>query len=473
MTTEVVTQIPLGKLDLAKDNVRTEGYETDPSIQGLADSIARLGQLQPIRVQANTRAGRYLVIAGHRRVLAHRLLKLKTITAFVAEQVEDSVRTAEMLVENMQRVNLNPVEEYEGMLALKQTYGWTQAEIAERLGVSAALVKSRLSWAKLPDKSIEAIRDGKFTVDSANHLARASLDQIAKLTKTYPTVMSYDVDRLRRADKAQKVEGDAIRWCHEHDMYPLSRDRITQIIDHLDPNTPPVEGIAADAYESASIEAIRVARAAVENPRMVRHHIDTYNSRQLDAAKNADPGTVFEVGGTVPNSSWYQVEFVSSDVADADITDWTRALQAYSDESQRVRVANIDAVKVATAEFLAEPPATILMKCVMNQLARSSRSVQLGAALGIAGTKEAVVEYASKNKTQMIRAFAELCMMEYPRYEPECELEPDPSRPQRSDFDEDGKLLTDADKEARAVARAEAEAALAAEEAAEMEGDDD
>lgn len=145
-------------------------------LEELAASISRHGILQPIVVRSKPN-GFYEIIAGERRWRASKLLGLTEVPVIVKEVSEGDA--AELsLIENLQRENLNPVEEANGYKALTETYGLTQEEAANRVGKSRAAVANIMRILKLPQSVLAPVEDGAL---SYGH-ARALLPLCDKLT---------------------------------------------------------------------------------------------------------------------------------------------------------------------------------------------------------------------------------------------------------------------------------------------------
>lgn len=126
----------------------------------LAASLKLHGQLQPIRVR-KVCAGRYIVVAGERRLRAAKLAGIPTIDAMVAEErvSMDRVRV-EAVVENLQRADLNPIETAAAYRHLLNVWGVSQAELARRLGISGATVSRTLDLLKAPEEVREKLTGG-------------------------------------------------------------------------------------------------------------------------------------------------------------------------------------------------------------------------------------------------------------------------------------------------------------------------
>ncbi len=155
--------LPLHKVEPNPDQPRKD---FDPEeLQSLADSIATHGVVQPLTVRELPN-GYYQIIAGERRWRAARLAEHKEIPAVIIEA--DDRKVMELaLIENLQRQDLNPVEEAMGYQTLMQEYGMTQEDAAKQVGKSRPAVANALRLLNLSDKVLEMIRKGELTAGHA------------------------------------------------------------------------------------------------------------------------------------------------------------------------------------------------------------------------------------------------------------------------------------------------------------------
>ena len=162
-----VTKLPLQTVEPNPDQPRRTFDEEE--LQALADSIAAHGILQPLAVRASG-GGFYQIIAGERRWRAARMAGLSEVPVVVLEADDRTVMEL-ALVENLQRQDLNPMEEAEGYQRLMKEYGLTQEEAAARVGKSRPAVANALRLLLLPEEVRSLVEDGTI---SAGH-ARAIL----------------------------------------------------------------------------------------------------------------------------------------------------------------------------------------------------------------------------------------------------------------------------------------------------------
>mgnify|MGYP000227018760 CR=1 FL=1 len=154
-----VLRIDINAIDPNKEQPRTRFDEE--KIQSLAESIRQHGLVQPILLKPNG-AERYLLVAGERRWRAARMAGLTRVPAIVKRFSEQEVLEI-ALVENLQRENLNPMEEAEGIRLLMERFGLTQEKVAERLGKSRPAVANALRLMTLPEDIQDMVREGQLS----------------------------------------------------------------------------------------------------------------------------------------------------------------------------------------------------------------------------------------------------------------------------------------------------------------------
>ncbi len=151
--------LPLQKVE---PNPNQPRRDFDPeSLEALSESIAQHGVLQPLTVR-ELESGYYQIIAGERRWRAARLAGLREIPAIVIE-ADDKKATELALIENLQREDLNPVEEAMGYSRLLKEYGMTQEDAAKRVGKSRPAVANALRLLQLTPEILEMVKTGALT----------------------------------------------------------------------------------------------------------------------------------------------------------------------------------------------------------------------------------------------------------------------------------------------------------------------
>lgn len=189
------TMLRISEIEPNKDQPRRQFDEE--ALQELAASIEEHGVLQPLLVRPLEEGG-YQLVAGERRWRASRIAGLIEVPVIVRE-LSDVEASAITLIENLQREDLNAIEEAEGYQALMDQFGLTQEEVAKRVHKSRPAISNALRLLALPDEYREGVRTGKM---SAGH-ARALL--------ALPDEMRSEVaDRITREGlSVRAVEGIA------------------------------------------------------------------------------------------------------------------------------------------------------------------------------------------------------------------------------------------------------------------------
>ena len=163
---EEMTTLPLSRIEPREEQPRD--YFDEESLQTLADSIARYGVLQPITVRLQN-SGYFQIIAGERRWRAARLAGLTDIPVRIIEA--DDRTTAELaLVENLQREDLNPIEEARGYQSLIEDFGLTQEEAAKSVGKSRPAVANALRLLSLSPEVLRLVESGELSAGHARAL---------------------------------------------------------------------------------------------------------------------------------------------------------------------------------------------------------------------------------------------------------------------------------------------------------------
>ncbi|MDO4940996.1 MAG: ParB/RepB/Spo0J family partition protein [Erysipelotrichaceae bacterium] len=200
-----ILKIKIDKIVPNKNQPRLDFY--DDSIKGLAESIKENGLLQPITVRQVD--NHYELIAGERRFRACQLNGYKEVEAIILDKTdEESANLA--LVENLQREDLNAIEQAMAMKKIMKSHNLTQNELAQRLGYKQSTVANKLRLLKLPEYIKNAISQGTIT----ERHARALLNVDPKdLESVYLTITNrkYNVSKteeyIKELTSAHKSKG--------------------------------------------------------------------------------------------------------------------------------------------------------------------------------------------------------------------------------------------------------------------------
>ncbi|MBQ2731398.1 MAG: ParB/RepB/Spo0J family partition protein [Clostridia bacterium] len=169
-----VTQLSAA-LILPDENQNRTVFESEP-LEDLAASIRAHGILQPLLVRPD-KNGTYRIVAGERRFRAGKMCGMKTFPVIIRDM--DVLEAAEVaLIENLQRENLNPIDEARGFLRLTSTFALTQEQAAERVGKSRAAVANALRLLKLPPKILALLEDNSLSAGHARALLSLPTDDM-------------------------------------------------------------------------------------------------------------------------------------------------------------------------------------------------------------------------------------------------------------------------------------------------------
>ncbi len=182
----------------------------EAALQELSDSIAQHGVLQPLLVRPLTTGG-YQLVAGERRWRASRLAGLKEVPVIIKE-LSDTEAMEIAIIENLQREDLNPIEEAEGLQALIDKCGYTQEEVATSVGKSRPAITNALRLLRLPEDVRQMTKDGDI---SAGH-ARALLafDNEAMMCECAKQIIEKkltvrDVEKMAKRLKTAKTKASS------------------------------------------------------------------------------------------------------------------------------------------------------------------------------------------------------------------------------------------------------------------------
>lgn len=159
-----ITTLPLREIEPDPNQPR-KNFEAEP-LNELAESIAENGLLQPIAVRHNPAGTGYTIIAGERRWRACRIAGLAEVPVVIKE-VTDEQAMELALVENLQREDLDPVEEALGCKRLMEQCGLTQEQTAKKLGKSRSALANTLRLLALPDPVLEDLKIGAISIGHA------------------------------------------------------------------------------------------------------------------------------------------------------------------------------------------------------------------------------------------------------------------------------------------------------------------
>jgi len=163
-------QLRLDEIDMPDFDLRTDIGEDD--LRGLGETIADFGPLQPIFVSLDSRTGRHKLIIGGRRIRAVKKAGGNTIESLIMDDVDDKTALIYALIENMQRIDLEPLEEARGMAELRDRFKFDEDKIARTIGKRTQFVEERLALLRLPDRIREKLKTRRLGVSQAVPITR-------------------------------------------------------------------------------------------------------------------------------------------------------------------------------------------------------------------------------------------------------------------------------------------------------------
>lgn len=173
----------------------------DPeSLSSLADSIAANGLIQPIIVRPSESSALYSIVAGERRWRAARMAGLSEVPVVIID-ADDRKAAEYALVENIQREDLNPIEEAEGLKSLIEDYNLTQEQAAKRVGKSRAAIANALRLLELPDEVISLV--GHKSLSAGHARALLGLNDKTLIPDAAKTIVDHELS-VRAAEELIK-----------------------------------------------------------------------------------------------------------------------------------------------------------------------------------------------------------------------------------------------------------------------------
>lgn len=202
-----IQPVKLDIMDIEPNKEQARKQFDEAALSELADSIAQHGVLQPLLVRPIIGGG-YQLIAGERRWRASRIAGLTQVPVIIKELTDDEAAVIS-LIENLQREDLNPIEEAYGFASLIKDFDLTQEEAARRVGKSRPAVANALRLLRLPQEVIDAVREGKLSAGHARALA--AIDDEKTAIFAAKTVMEKglsvrETEKLVKALTAEKKE---------------------------------------------------------------------------------------------------------------------------------------------------------------------------------------------------------------------------------------------------------------------------
>lgn len=249
---EEVVQLEINSLQ--PNPLQPRGAITPESLVDLVDSIREHGILEPL-VVAKTPAG-FQIIAGERRWRASKLAGLTHVPAIIRETSPKGM--LEMaLVENVQRVDLNPLDRAKGFERLMNEFGLTTSEIAVRIGKSVAYVSNSLRLLSLPDALKDGLLSGLITEGHARALA--AIDDPNLMIEAYKIVLRESGSVRRAEELARRMKAQSQQAAKkEVDHIRIVSEEIDKMQDDMQKSF--ANGANGDEVKKTSVKLIRSRR---------------------------------------------------------------------------------------------------------------------------------------------------------------------------------------------------------------------
>lgn len=209
-TDSMVSTDTLAVNDIIPNKEQPRKTFDEAALQELANSIKQHGVLQPLLVRPLTTGG-YQLVAGERRWRASRLAELKEVPVIIKE-LSDTEAMEIAIIENLQREDLNPIEEAEGLQALIDKCGFTQEEVATSVGKSRPAITNALRLLRLPEEVRQMTKDGDISAGHARALLAFDnepmmLECAKQIVDKKLTVR--DVEKMAKRPKTSKIKASS------------------------------------------------------------------------------------------------------------------------------------------------------------------------------------------------------------------------------------------------------------------------
>ena len=191
----------------------------------LIDSIKEKGIIQPLTVRKNKESN-FELIAGERRLRAAKAIGLKTVPVFIIS-VNNIAEMMELaLIENIQRVDLNPLEEAEGYFVLSNKYKFSQNEIAKSVAKSRSEITNKMRLLKLPEIVKNGLRENKIFYGHARALL--SLSEETKIQKVYTQILNNKLSARQTESLIKEIQKNKRKTIKEKPFKFLKQEQALQ-----------------------------------------------------------------------------------------------------------------------------------------------------------------------------------------------------------------------------------------------------
>lgn len=221
----IISDLAINLLSAGSSQPRV--FFDESALQELSESIKRYGIIQPIIVHAADENNIYHIIAGERRYRAAMLASLQTVPCII--KTKDTEQDLELaLIENIQRENLDVIEEAEGYLRLMKEHGYTQEDVAKIIGKSRSHVANLLRITQLPSKVKDKLRTGELTTGHAKVIVgHPAIDEIVDI------ICAKSLNVRQTESLVKKWGKTKINSSTAEILTPESQDDLTNLVNML------------------------------------------------------------------------------------------------------------------------------------------------------------------------------------------------------------------------------------------------
>lgn len=226
----------------------------DVKLRELSESIKHSGLLQPIVVSQKKENGKYLIIAGERRYRASKIAGLTKIKAIVLELNEQEI-LKNAILENVQREDLNPVEEANGYKKIIDTFNYTHEQLAKEIGKSRAHITNLLRILTLPDEVLSAVKNNNISLGHAKVLLSVSnpMDYLSTILEKQLSVRQLE-KMIENGGVYEEKEAKKQDKEHETDTANITFEMIKQLYSPI-----------SNKEENEKLNTVNVKQQLTEN----------------------------------------------------------------------------------------------------------------------------------------------------------------------------------------------------------------
>lgn len=226
---QIVKEEKNNSMEIPLKDIRSNPYQPrktfdEAALNELADSIKEYGVVEPIIVKKSIKG--YEIVAGERRTKAAKIAGLISIPAIVKDFTDDEMMEIALL-ENIQREDLNPIEEAESVNAIINSRGLTQEEFAKKFGKSRSYITNLLGILKLPEEVKDMVKDKKISMSHARSLSK--LDDQEKMVNIAHKIVKENLN-VRDIEKLLSAKPSVVKMRAREEKYRIYEDAFSDAI---------------------------------------------------------------------------------------------------------------------------------------------------------------------------------------------------------------------------------------------------